>query len=204
MDISDAHKTVKKAAAALTVKKEAAQAALERQQEHVRALMDGEASAQAARDPALLAEVQSALRDAQGQLALQEEVLSKVDSDLQETLQDLEGMKGLKSQGERARLQGQVAQLSGADPFELSATDRALNNVRGNIGELEARVKLHAELNPRPPAPDPEARDAALRAELAALKAARGRAPAPGVSKTLDAPTEAEPAPKTTRPKRTL
>jgi len=206
MDVADAKRTIKKAAAALLVKKEAAAARVMKLQARRDELAAGLQQAQALADSEQAEQLQASLRDAEQHLDLEQQVLAKVEADLQDTLRDLDALPGLQSQGERAALQAKVSALSSSDPFALSAEDRALDNVRGAISELDAQVKLQAELagEAEPTLSRAEAKQAkedAIRAQLAALKAKKSQA---AVESSAEPASSADaPAPKK-RSKRTL
>ncbi len=206
MDVADAKRTIKKAAAALLVKKEAAAERVMKLQARRDELAAGLQQAQALADSAQVEQLQASLRDAEEHLDLEQQVLAKVEADLQDTLRDMDALPGLQSQGERAALQAKVSALSASDPFAISAEDRALENVRGAILGLDAQVKLQAELagDAEPALSRAEAQQAkedAIRAQLAALKAnkkqAASEAPAEPASEA-DAPATKK------RSKRTL
>lgn len=180
MDAADAKRTIKKAAAALLVKKDAAAERVQRLQARRDEFATGLQQAQALADSAQIEQMQASLRDAEEHLDLEQQVLAKIETDLQDTLRDMDALPGLQSQGERAALQAKVSALSASDPFAVSAEDRALENVRGAISELDAQVKLQAELagEAEPTLSRAEAKQAeedAIRAQLAALKAKKNQ-----------------------------
>jgi len=211
MEIAEAKKQLKRAAAALMVKRDETRAEVAALEEKAAQLADGEARAQAAGEAALLAEVRTARGDVEERLALQRDLLATLEHDLSESLRELEALDGVASEGERARLMSQVARLTGSDPFAISPEARALENARDGIAELEARLEVEREmaadadsardLERRLAALDREDRDAAARAELEALKAKRRGAAKPEPSAEADASDD--PAPSK-RPKRTL
>lgn len=214
MEIAEAKKALKQAAAALLVKKEQTQAEVKALEARATELADGEARASAAGDADLLSDVRSARADVEQRLRLQSELLASLEKDLADSLAELRNLDGLVGQSERARLVGTVGRLTDNDPFAPSAEDRALANARDGILEMEARAEVHAEMaaeaqrdsdvEQRLAALDQQDKDAAARAELAALKAARkGQGSAPAASEPAADTPSSEPAPPK-KPKRTL
>ncbi len=211
MDISQAKKALKVAAARLTVKKQAADATIARLEVRQTELKDGLAQAKSAGESQLAADVGQALEGIESQLASQLDLRCSIESSLQDTLREHQGADGLKSQLEREQLQATVSQLSTSDPFEPSAEDRALSNAREGISDLQAQVQLDRELGAearqdrelegRLRALRSEDPDAAARAQLAELKAARSARPSDGPEVSADEAAGQTPPKK---PKRTL
>jgi hypothetical protein len=103
-----------------------------------------------------------------------EEQVDVAEADYQGALTELRELADLAKDFEQEQLRGVVRNASSSDPFSPSAVDRALENVRNHIGELEARVSLDRELQGVAQEPRVQERvdkDAALREQLAALKA---------------------------------
>lgn len=211
MDMSDAKKALKVAAARLTVKKESADAAIAGLQARRAELKDGLAQARSAGETQLAEDVADALSGVESQLDSQLELQATIESSLQQALQEYQGVDGLKSQLDRAELQATVGRLSTSDPFAPSAEDRALQNARSGIGDLDAQAQLQRELGAdarqirdvedRLAALRNEDPEAKARAQLAALKAARThRTPTPSEAESDAGPSAV--APK--KPKRTL
>lgn len=112
-----------------------------------------------------------------------EEQLDVAEADYQGALKEFRDLAELAKDYEGDALRAQVRSASSPDPFMPSAVDRALENVRNHIGELEARVSLNADLEragKEQRVQERVDREAAAREQLAALKAKkRGELPAP-------------------------
>ena len=205
--LAEAKAALKKAAAAQMVRKERHEAKVAQLKARRAELADGEARAEAAAEPELLADVRRALVSLDEALALEEDLLATAEHDLQESLRELNEIPDLARKMERATLKREVLSTTTSDPFAVSAEDRALENARNAIAELEARVEIESELaaesqqerdlQRRLRALDREDKDAAARAELEALKAAKQNKPS---SQASDGDAS---APKK-KPKRTL
>lgn len=183
MDIAEAKKALRKAAANLLAHKEGANkriATLEKQQAELR---EGAERARAAGEAELEAEARAALETTEARLATDRELLSTLERDYADSMRELEELDAANSDAERARLVSAVNDLVGGDPVLESFGDRALENARRGIYELEARVELDRELSAeraqeqdlsqRLAALDEVDADTAARAELAKLKAQR-------------------------------
>lgn len=101
--------------------------------------------------------------------------LEIAEADYQRSFRQLQEGPKLEDELERATLLRQVRALESSDPFDPSAEEVALSNVREAAAELEAELRIGEELSGRDgsqeaPRPDPEAR---AREELARLKAER-------------------------------
>ncbi len=140
--------------------------------------------AEAAHEPELLADIMSMLTLVEERLAIETEARDVADVDYQQVLEDAGTLeRDLRSQ-EGAVLRGQAQSITDNDPFLPSPQERALENVRSAISNLEAQVKVNEELSSRP-RPAPVDREAMARARLAELKAARGERQTAGGGRTL-------------------
>jgi hypothetical protein len=108
-------------------------------------------------------------------------IKGELEADLESKLQNF----ALADEQEKAESRAVVSAAVSADPFSTDPTDVALENVRGHLAELDARVKLDRELGggdreERRRLADLEKQTSELQAreELARLKAERKRAQA--------------------------
>lgn len=139
------------------------------------------AAAMLVRKENLEAELERARASSSERVADIEEELAVAEADYAGALKELKELGDLAKNVEREELRSVVrgASASGRDPFERDAVDVALDNVRQSIGELEARVSLDADLERDRRAERDQERvdkEAAVKAELARLKAAKGGA----------------------------
>jgi hypothetical protein len=97
--------------------------------------------------------------------------------DYQAALAELNELERLRGQAQTLEARSIVASVD-RDPFERSAEQIALDNVREHAANLDAEVRLGEELGgapaqaaPPPPPPSPEQADDAARREFEALRA---------------------------------
>lgn len=122
-----------------------------------------------------LAERAQDSEELRAQIAATREALDAAEADYGRSRAQLEAAPKLEDELERATLLRQIRELEHSDPFDPSAEDVALGNVRDAAAELDAELHLSEELSgggetERPPRVDPEQR---AREELARLKAER-------------------------------
>lgn len=148
-------------------------------------------------------------------IALKQALLAELEMDLDESKQQLREIDGLKDDLQRAGLKRQVNELTSADPFSADPVDRALENVREHIQELDARAEVMAELAGEARSAEElrrklasmtaQERDAAARAQLEELKAARKALEEAVVQSAASKPAQSDdPPPPPTKPKRTM
>src|SRR5262245_62132763 len=106
------------------------------------------AAAMLVRKENLEAELERARASASPRVVEIEEELAVAEADYAGALKELKELGELAKDVEREEQRAVVRGASGAarDPFERDATDVALENVRQHIGELEARVSLDSDL----------------------------------------------------------
>ena len=203
--IAEARAKVKQIAARMMVRKEALEKELA-QLEADKAKVQREAELALSQDREDLAEriLESGI-ELDGRISGKREELALAEQDYKSALADLDDLKRVAAESERAGLRAVVDGAVSADPFAMSAEDRALENVRGHIAELEARVSLDRSLNAESAERsklDREIAELKARQQLAELKAKRAglAAPAPSASADDAAAPDGPPGP----PKRTL
>lgn len=98
--------------------------------------------------------------------------LARAEEDLRVSRSKLEEAPKLVSQLERATLLREVQALAQSDPFDPTAEEVALDNVRGAARELDAQAEVGDHRSKGRPEPEAE-REARAREELARLKAER-------------------------------
>ncbi len=215
--IADAQAKLKKLAASTMVQKEQREAELAQLKAKVEQLEADRALAIEAGEDALALEVSSLLTDLQEQVSQKDGELALAEQTYQEVLTDLKQLRkdAPKLSADLAHAEAMAPVRS--DPFDMSLENRALDNARRGIQELDAQVTLDRELNAEAEqdretqrklrALEKEQADAKARAQLAELKAkfkkkkeAAGASAEAPADEPSDGPSEDQDAPK----KRTL
>lgn len=179
--IADAQAKLKKLAASTMVQKEQREAELAQLKAKVEQLEADRALAIEAGEDALALEVSSLLTDLQEQVSQKDGELALAEQTYQEVLTDLKQLRkdAPKLSADLAHAEAMAPVRS--DPFDMSLENRALDNARRGIQELDAQVTLDRELNAEAEqdretqrklrALEKEQADAKARAQLAELKA---------------------------------
>lgn len=209
--IAEARSKVKQIAARMLVRKEALEQEL-KLLEADKAKVQREAELALSQDREDLAErILGSGIELDGRITAKREELALAEQDYRNALGDLDDLKRVAAESERAGLRAVVDGAVAADPFATSAEDRALENVRSHIADLEARVSLDRDLSARDSERsklDREIAELKARQQLAELKAKRAGLAAPAApSSSTTAPDEApsqDDGPPPGTPKRTL
>lgn len=109
-------------------------------------------------------------------IAERETSLASAEQDLRAALSELDDLGKVKQRAERDLVRAIADSALRPDPIATSTVDRALENVRGHIADLDARARLDAPASPpRSAKEEREERELRARRELAELKAKKQR-----------------------------
>jgi hypothetical protein len=93
-------------------------------------------------------------RDVDARIQALSAELAFVDADLQGALREMDDLKKLGGEAQIAQARELVRSVTDPDPILRSPEEQALDNVRAHIADLDARLRLGAELSAEP-APEP-------------------------------------------------
>jgi hypothetical protein len=178
--VDEARARMKQMAARLLAQKEALERERGQAEQELDRVREIDTSGEGAERGLREAELSQIAGELVRRIAVKDEEIARVAQYYDETLAELKELGQVEQDAERAEVRAIVDSTMSSDTPTISPVDRALENVRTHIADLDAQARLGSEISPDEPkpsantSPNPrEAADARARQQLEALKAKR-------------------------------